>query len=221
MIEINLLPQELRKRKIELPNISFLPIITIFLGIIVGTHLLLVLTINLKTRALRRFEKKWQEILPAKESADKLTQELVRMRTNIEVVDTLVRSRISWAKKLSDLSDAMISGVWLNRLWLEKNVIAQAQEQKQEEEMKFEGFKDNSAKARAEPKKSVITTLHLNGSVIATSGEETAAIGKFIRNLKNNLGFFRDFNDIESISIQRSELKGVEVMDFELVCYFK
>ena len=105
----------------------------------------------------------------------------------------------------------MISGVWLNRLWLEKKVQAI-------DKSTADSPLSGGAPIRAT---TVENTLHLTGSVIAAGGDETAAIGKFIRSLENNEGFFRDFREINSASIQRAKLKDEEVMNFELICYFK
>ena len=220
MIEINLLPPELKKRKknIELPDISFLPIVAGLLGVIIIIHLLLGLTLALKARTLNRLERKWKTILPQKEKADKMKAEFTGMKSKVDAIDKLVKNRRSWARRLNDMSDAMIPGVWLNKLWLESRVITQ------EPVAKSDTGESNSAKIReikAEPKKTVIRTLHLNGSVIAGGGEETATIGKFIRSLKENQDFYSDFKDIESASIQRTKLKDEEIMDFELICYFK
>ena len=211
MIEINLLPKELRKKKIELPNIniSFVPIVVVVLGV----HLSLYFSAGMKARTLARLEKRWEEILPQKENADKLKGELTRMRGKIDAVDGLIQGRMSWAKKLSDLSDATIQGVWLNRLWLEQKIVLQKVTAKIGE--------GSGAQISTVPKKVIVRTLHLDGSVIGAGGEEAAAIGKFIRSLKNNQEFFADFKEIEATSIQRSQLKDVEVMNFELLCYSK
>jgi Tfp pilus assembly protein PilN len=215
MIEINLLPEELKKKKkkVELPNVSFLPVITVLIGIIIMVHLLLVLSINLKTRSLKRLEKKWQEIAPENKRADKLKHEIGGMRARIQAIDNLIKGRINWAKKLSDLSDAMIPGIWLNRLWLEKKLMLSESESES-----GRGVREQDGEGQ---ESIVLKTLHLNGSVIATGGEETAAIGRFIRSLKDSKGFFADFKDIESVSIQRTRLEDIEVMEFELLCYFK
>ncbi len=213
MIEINLLPKELQKKKIKLPDISFLPIIAGVLGIIIIIHLLLSLSINLKARALRRLEKRWQEIAPDKKNADEVILELTTMRSRIDAIDKLVQGRMSWAKKLSDLSGAMTPSVWLNKLWIEKKVVSRAQE--------VQKTARKGTQVKVESKKVTIETLHLNGSAIATGGEETAAIGKFMWSLKNDPEFFADFSEIESAYMQRTRLKEVEVMDFELICYFK
>ena len=204
MIEINLLPKELRKKKIEIPeiDISFLPIAAVFLGLIIVIHSALSLSVALKTRSLNRLNERWQEKLPEEEKAVEYTNKLTDMRTKIDAIDSLLQGRMSWTEKLNNLGDAMIPGVWLNSLWLERRMILQ------------------KAEENAEPTKVMVKTLHLKGSVIVT-GEETAAIGKFIRSLKENERFFADFKEIGSASIQRSRLKDVEVMDFELICYFK
>ncbi|MEA3305397.1 MAG: hypothetical protein U9R52_01125 [Candidatus Omnitrophota bacterium] len=193
MIKINLLPEESKKKrmKIEFPDIAFLPIIAGLLGIIVAVHLLLGLTAALKTRTLKRLQSEWGNILPDKEKADELKLELAGMRSRIKAIEELIEGRFGWAKKLNDLSDAMLAGVWLNRLWLEEKAASRAK------------------------------ALHLNGSVFAAGGDETAAVGKFIRSLEANKGFFYNFNDLETASIQRRKLKESEVMDFELICYFK
>ena len=191
MIEINLLPKELRKRKIELPDISFLPIIATVLGIVILVHLLFSLSVNLKTRGLRRLEKRWEEILPGEKSADEVIDELTTMRNKIDAIDNLIQGRMGWAKKLSELSSAMIPGVWLNRLWIEKKVIYR------KEEKAKKGGGDRGL-LKAGPEEITIKTLHLNGSVIVTGGEETAAVGKFMWSLENNPEFFADFSEIES-----------------------
>lgn len=206
MIQINLLPKELQKKKIGLPEISFSPLIAIFLGIAIVAHLSFSLSINLKGRALKRLEGRWQEISPDVENADKLRHELMAMRAKIDAIDNLMQNRLNWAKKLSDLSDAMTPGVWLNKLWLEKEAVLQ---------------EESGREGAARSKSVTIKALHLNGSVIASGGTETAAIGKFIRGLKNNEGFFSDFHEVESASIQRTQLKDTEVMNFELICHFQ
>ncbi|MFH0839946.1 MAG: hypothetical protein V1883_02890 [Candidatus Omnitrophota bacterium] len=217
MIEINLLPHEIKRkrRKIELPDISFLPVLAGFLGIIIIIHLFVGLMVAMKAKTFKGLERKWQSVLPNKEEADNIKAELTSTRTKIDTIDELIETRRSWAVRLNDISDSMIPGVWLNKLWLEKRVIIQ-----EVREAKTNSEK-GATKAAKEPKKTIIRTLHLNGSVIAGGGEETAVIGKFIRSLKDNKNFMPDFSDIESASIQRTKLKDAEVMDFELICYFK
>ncbi|MBU4375893.1 MAG: hypothetical protein KKD29_00260 [Candidatus Omnitrophica bacterium] len=217
MIEINLLPHEIKRkrRKIELPDISFLPVLAGFLGVIIIIHLFVGLMVAMKAKTFKGLERKWQSVLPNKEEADNIKAELTSTRTKIDTIDKLIETRRSWAVRLNDISDSMIPGVWLNKLWLEKRVIIQ------EASSAKINSGEGAAKAAKEPKKTIIRTLHLNGSVIAGGGEETAVIGKFIRSLKDNKNFMPDFSDIESASIQRTKLKDAEVMDFELICYFK
>jgi len=211
MLEINLLPKELRKRKIEMPDISFLPVLVCLLGLIIVVHLLFSAVLGWKAGALRHLEARWKELKPQGEAAAEVIGELTDMRAKINAIDELISNRLSWAKKLSDLSGAVIPGVWLNRLWIEKKAVYAA---------RSSGLGAAEDKAAAS-KKIMASILHLNGSVIVTGGEETAAVGKFMYSLENNPGFFEDFDKIESAYMQRVELKEVEVMNFELLCYFK
>jgi hypothetical protein len=204
MIEINLLPKELIRKKVEIPEVPFIPIIGTFLGVIIAAHLSIGLAVSLKSKSLRKLEKRLDGILPEKKNADEVIRELTSMRTKIDAIDSLIQTRMSWARKLSDLSDAMTQGVWLKKLWLEKKMELR----KESEEA-------------SEPKQILVKILHLNGSVITAGGDEAAVIGKFIRSLKKNEGFFSDFNEVESVSIQRNRLEEVEIMDFELICHFK
>lgn len=208
MIEINLMPKELIKKKVELPSLSILPVVIAILAV----HLILAVSANLKAGSLVNLEKKWQEIAPENEKAEKIKSELTSFRNMIDAIGELIQGRTSWGKKLSDLSDAMIPGVWLNKLWLEQKIIVEKFEPKNV---------PDGVESQPLTRKKIIKSLHIEGSVIATGGEETAEIGRFIRSLKNNAAFFADFKDIEATSIQRSRLKELEVMDFELVCYFK
>ncbi|MBL7070661.1 MAG: hypothetical protein ISS26_00605 [Candidatus Omnitrophica bacterium] len=209
MIKINLLPKELRVKKVELPNISFLPLVII----VVLVHIILGFSTNMKEKSLAELEDKWQALQPEKKIADELTDELTTKRVKIDAIDSLIQGRMSWAKKLSDLSDVMTPGVWLNRLWLEQETLLERME------LKRSGSEDQQPQTIT--RKKIIKTLHINGSVIAKGGEETAAIGKFIKSLKNNKSFFADYEEVEATSIQRSRLKDIEIMDFELICYFK
>lgn len=56
----------------------------------------------------------------------------------------------------------------------------------------------------------------LRASVISLQKEEMALINKFINNLKNDAGFFKDFNNLEISLIQRKVIGGYDIVDFTL-----
>lgn len=58
--------------------------------------------------------------------------------------------------------------------------------------------------------------LVVKASVISLQKEELGLINKFIDNLKNDAGFFRDFNNLELSSIQRRLIGGYDIVDFIL-----
>ena len=121
MIEINLLPEDLRKRKkkIDLPKIPLLPAVSAFLAILLVVYLVMGLAVGLKKRTLRRLTKRWEDLAPQKNEVELLKTQINSLNRKVEIIDQLTVNRILWAKKLNDLSSLITSGVWLNSLSLD------------------------------------------------------------------------------------------------------
>ncbi|MFH1478192.1 MAG: hypothetical protein ABIG92_00270 [Candidatus Omnitrophota bacterium] len=62
--------------------------------------------------------------------------------------------------------------------------------------------------------------LIITGSVISKKEEAMAIVGKFMKNIKDNKSFFKDFSSIKLESAQIKSGEGREVVDFEIVLYF-
>lgn len=60
------------------------------------------------------------------------------------------------------------------------------------------------------------SNFNLQGSVVSLKQEEMTLIGKFLDSLKIDPEFLKDFKDLELGSIQRREIKGFEVSDFNI-----
>lgn len=56
----------------------------------------------------------------------------------------------------------------------------------------------------------------LDGSVVSLQKEEMNLIKGLIDNLKNDAGFFRDFNSLELNSVEKRALGGYEIADFAI-----
>ena len=177
MIEINLLPKELKKKKIklELPNIKFTPIIIGVVAFIVFVQLVLSVTLMIKKGyTLKRLEAKWTVFEPKSKELLAMNEQLESLTRKVKNIDSLVAKRLSWTKKLNDLSDLMTPGVWLNSLSIDE----------------VGGRK----------------ILSLKGSVSSSGMDEAALIGKFMKNLKENKSFFKDFSEIALGTIQKTEV---------------
>jgi hypothetical protein len=191
MIEINLLPEELKKkkRKIEIPKIEFLPIIVIAVIAVVALQLLLSFTLTIKRTSLKRLEARWGNLKPEEKDAMVIKRQINRLLDKISHIERIKSERTLWAEKLSALSDSMMSGIWLTKF---------------------------SVNERGEKK-----LLSITGSVSSTGKDEAAMIGRFMKQLKDNPGFFRDFSEIELGTIQQKTRKNIETMEFVIHCYFK
>jgi hypothetical protein len=191
MIEINLLPEELKKkkRKIEIPKIEFLPIIVIIVVAVIALQLLLSLTLGMKRGSLKRLEARWGNLKPEEKDAMVIKRQINRLLDKISHIERIKKERILWAEKLSALSDSMMSGIWLTQL---------------------------SVKERGER-----TFLSITGSVSSFGKDEAAMIGRFMKVLKENPGFFSDFSEVELGTIQQKTRKNIETMEFVIYCYFK
>ena len=195
MIEINLLPEGLRKKrkKIELPEIPIIPITIGIVGIMVAVQIVLGGALVLCRREIGILDKKWQDLAPRKAEIDRTKKNISLAEKKTQTIEYLMSERLSWARLLNEISDSMTSNVWLNELDYTEKI-------------------DKSILERV---------LAISGSSAGKDEEATAHIARFIRALKENENFFRDFNDIELVSIKKGSVSGQDVMDFTLACKFK
>jgi len=239
MIEINLLPQESRKKDqrfkfTDISKINFskltlrdiqgllarLPIISIaaiLAGLLVLFHaLLFIIGIYCQAR-YHSLSVKYNVILPEKDEADKLRSESVSINSKVDAINGLMVKRFSWAKKLNSLSDSMTPGVWLSGLSCESSI----QEKPAPSAAKPSSGKGKKAGPEPSPVKSTTNSLLISGYSIQVGESGTALVGKFIKSLKNNVDFYSDFNDIALLSIKSDKVENQEVMNFKINCIFK
>jgi len=193
MIEVNLLPKELRKpaRKvnIELPDVKFVPIAIGLVALIIFIQLALSFTVNAKRRRVVELEKKWSDLRPKKEEVLVIDRQVNALGDRLNSISDIKKTSVSWARKLNALSDSLIPGMWLTSLTVE----------------------DDSGRRY----------LSIRGNISSFWKDETAMIGKFMKTLKENRSFAKDFEEIKLDTIQQKTVKDSEVMDFSIKCYFE
>ena len=187
MIELNLLPEELRKKKkrFELPEIPFIPIGIALIVTLVVIQLLLSGWIATTEAQISSLEKTWQDLVPKKTDLEKIKKKISATSKKAQAIEYLIDKRMSWARLLNELSDSVTSNIWLTSLSYNE------------------------------------LTLTISGSASGKGEEATAYIARFIQSLKDNSGFFKNFNDVELISIKQGSVADQDVMDFKLACRFK
>lgn len=217
MIELNLLPNELRKKKIkiELPEIPLIPIAAIFIGVLLIVQVILGSLIFLSKRQLTSLDKKWETLLPKKAKFNKLKKRITVTSKKVEAIEGLMEKQLNWSRLLNELSNSLTANIWFTNLSYDerterRQVAPSARRQK-----------GKKGKIKKEDKAYKIGSLRLAGSASGEGEEPTAFIAHFIKALKDNENFFREFDKIELISIKKSQVAGENVMNFTLVSSFK
>lgn len=120
MIEINLLPEELKTKPrriaegFELKQILYL--IPIMLGILIIVHIYLLGVLIAKNSQVSSLNNKWQQLAPQRKALEDFRKVYEGLSSDAAIIRQLATSRIAWSEKLNRLSLDLPSGVWLNEL---------------------------------------------------------------------------------------------------------
>ena len=204
MIEINLLPEELRKKEkvaLDLPEIPVFKILWVILAIVVSAQILLSIFAVYQTMELIQVKKGVETLAKENREISVRKAETVAMSVQLKEIQALTERKFLWSVLLNAMSDSMTKGVWLRSLSVTTVAADDAGLRK----------KGSAPKGR---------TLNLEGSVIG-SGQETAIIGKFIKQLKETPQFGELFEDIKLSAINQKKIKDYDVYDFVLIGIFK
>ena len=227
MIEINLLPQEMRKKEPRFKSIEFdqidlknLPVKNIAIAIaavLISLHaILFVVGSYSKSRAAVMAEK-YKAIMPERNNALALKSQIDLMNRKVSAIDELMVKRFSWAQKLSNLNDSIVPGIWLSDITYDEKIGERTMQVVTKQAAA--GGKNQTLKQSTE--KVVLRYLVISGYASSMGEQGTASIGKFIQSLKDNPGFYSDFSGIELGSIKSEKVQDQEVMSFKLTCMFK
>ncbi|MEW6101529.1 MAG: PilN domain-containing protein [Candidatus Omnitrophota bacterium] len=187
MIEINLLPEELKIKaksaKIieKRPQPKHLLYLLPFLAIIlIFSHIVLVFSAISKNHRLRLLNNKWQSSEPERKIVEDFNKQYSGLFQSVPQVNQLLQERITWSGKLNKLSQVVPQGIWFNQLSV--------------------SGKD----------------FLLEGAAISLQKEEINLIKIFIDELKKDPQFFGDFLNLELNSVQRKNQGGYEIVEFVL-----
>jgi Tfp pilus assembly protein PilN len=211
MIKINLFPEDLKKDESSFANFTLdfkgkeKQVINTAIAVVVIlaiVHAVLFFIGQKSSLEYKALSKKNDKLLPAKQEYESLKIETNIVNKKAKAIDDLMANRFSWAKKLNNLGDAMVPGIWLTDI----------------------SYEDKQVEAPSQAKTpKMITLRYLNISGYAsTMGEEgTALVGKFIKSMKDDPSFFSDFSEIKLESIRSERVLEQEVMSFKITCLFK
>jgi len=193
MIEINLAPPHLRKKKkkglvssLNIPREAIIGLIGGLFVLLILVHVVLQVIIFYKYALNKSYQKQWESILPNKEKVDVVMSGLRLFQGQTKSLSAITSGqRILWAPKLNAISDSIPREVWLSRLF----------------------FNEKS--------------LLIQGSAVSKVKNEMISIGSFVSNLKKQENFMNGLSGVELGSIQRRKIRSVEVVDFIITSKLK
>ena len=193
MIEINLLPEELRKKKSEPSfnlNMEAERLKFWISGGVVGILILIVMLLlagsfirKAQTEGLLAREKNFSSKFS---QVDSVNKEIAVLKSKMSVLDQLTKRKFLWTEKLNQLSDLILPGIWFTHVYTDSE-----------------------------------NRLIIEGSVVSKSEEAMASVGKFMKNLKDDQQFFKDFKNIKLESVQRKNKEERDMVDFKIALYFQ
>ena len=188
MIEINLVPDHLRRKrkssltnKINIPKESLIGLAGGLLAILFIIHLSLFILTLLNSQSYTQLRKQGQQLQLGKTKIDQIIKDLRDLQQkakSIEKIDT--HENLLWSKKLNEISESIPRGVWLRKISLKDNVFT------------------------------------IDGSSVSKDNDQILYVHTFVNNLKNQPEFLKHFIEFEIDSIQRSKTQMVDLVDFSI-----
>ncbi|GEM_PF-1019040 len=220
MIEINLLPEDLRKKEsvaFVLPELPIKRTLKILLAAFVGLQIVFGCLAILRrvdaaatSSAIVSLKEQNKEILERKEA-------IQRLKVRLKDAHVVASRPYQWSRLLNALSDSTTKGVWLRGLSL---TDVQSGGGVGKGDTGSAARKRRAAEAAAGAKTEKKRALLLEGTVVA-QGQETAYVGKFIKVLKENAYLSTLFESIELQNMNQRKIRETDVFDFSLVCTFR
>lgn len=195
MIDINLVPDHLRKRRRNdffsggLFNIPTEVLVGICGGIIALLLLIdgfVFLGKVVKFLEHQHVKSKWQAILPEKATMDSIKQNLQEVQKEVKAIKDITDGQSSsWSQKLNAISNSLPKGVWLRKISLNDK------------------------------------QLFIEGSTVSQGQSEIINVGNFVSNMKKDNQFISDFESIEVDYVQSRKTEGLQVSDFTILARLK
>ena len=225
MVEINLLPEEAKKKKrpasrmntsaIKLPSLPVIGLAAAAVGVVLAAQLALLITGFMKDATLKSLGSEYKIVSLKKRETEKLKIQMDTMNKRVAAIDELMVKRFSWGKKLDSLSDSVTPGIWFTELEYDEKLtdapnIADT-----------DSTKNRPGESKQTAEKILSKYLILSGAAYSKGEEGAALVGRFIKSLKDNPEFYSDFSDIELGTIKTDRVDGQDITMFRITCLLK
>lgn len=187
MIEINLVPAHLQKKRkgqlflegLNVPREMMIGIGGGALFLLLAIHLVLLMVNIGGLVQYKGLQGQWGRMSTLKKSVDSVLNESRGFQSKLATFEGLMgRYSMMWSKKINILSDTLPRGVWLKKIDFHNK------------------------------------TLSIEGSAISRQGEEMINVHNFTSALKKDENFLSNLKNLELGSIQTRKFEKIEIADF-------
>ena len=195
MININLVPENLRKKRrrtvnpisaINLPPEVLVGLVGGLICLLILAHLSLWFMISQKSAEKKKLDGQMESLSPNKQQADAIAKELRTLQGKKSAIEKMTSApKILLAPKLNDISDSMPRGVWLGKISLEQGMFT------------------------------------INGSAVSKGSDEMMGVVELAAKLKGKKEFIKHLKSMEVGPIQRKKIESVEIADFSILAKFQ
>lgn len=187
MLDINLVPPNLKRKKkrsgfpggLQIPKEFIFGIGGGFVVLLISFNIFLQVKIFVSYFHHKNLKKQWEVSLPSKQNVDTILKELRQLQAKLKSIEELTTAKnILWSQKLNIISDLVPRGLWLKRVALNEDV------------------------------------LFIEGSSLSQKQNEMISIHTFTTGLKDDANFLKNLGEMELGSIQRRKIQQIEIADF-------
>jgi hypothetical protein len=198
MIEINLIPEELRSRGLKPVktavngNLAKQPgpqalilLIPVIFAVLIIAHIYLIFLGLTRSVHLNVLKARWENSLPQRKALEEFDAEHSLVSAGAKETQRLISERINWSEALNKLSLSLPAGIWLESISI-------------------------SGKE-----------FYLRGKAVSLDKTEVSLIRNYVDGIKKQPNFMKNFNSLEITSIQKGAIGAYEVTDFSLTGSYK
>lgn len=195
MIEINLVPENLKKKKakpaspmlgVNIPPEAVIGLVGGVVVLLIITHVILLYMTCKRLAEKKVLDRQMEGLSPQKIESETVAKELRGLQGKKNAIEQMTKTqKILWAPKLNDISDSIPRGVWLNKVTLDHGILS------------------------------------IEGSSVAKLTDEMMSVSEFTSKLKEHSGFLSQLKSIELGSIQRRKIESLEIADFSITAKYQ
>lgn len=195
MIDINLVPEQQRKRRrnellsggiFNIPREVMVGVGGGIIALLLCIDMLVFVVKIAKFIEYHHVKSKWQAMLPDKTTTDTIKKSLQDVQKEVKSMKDIMDGQAAmWSQKLNVISDSLPKGIWLRKITL------------------------------------LDTQFFIEGTTVSKEQSGMANVGTFVSNMKKDPEFMKNFESIEVDNIQRRKNDTLEVADFTILAKLK